>query len=560
MKSCKCNINNLNFPKCKNCLSYLIFKLSLNTIILYCDKCLNSFKIPLFKHFIDQTFLNQIESHMVIEQYNNDIECDKCKKRYCSYCFRDHVDYINSYFHFSKHLNTKEINKESNKQNYENYNIKCDHCGRQYNNGIVYLHGEKRKISEIKQEFIKAQNHLNYYEKLKNSLINEICQKINKIENSYTVNHSYHMNIFELINQLLLWSKQTQSESVRKSLDNLTHFNFPFIDLTPIDNLNDKIDALNKFYQNEYLIKDKAINPLDFLQNVKTIIHDYPLLKLPNNKILSYTKNKIEIYNQYNFQRETKFYFGDEKVFDVQIIDNNNCFVTAFDKFYKCHFNKNEYLLEDFIVEGKPFYTRNIDVLPKNNLFIINERNNILFISGQSPHTILHRAPFNGKVEIEKNYELNDNKILVIINEFIQNKAFRCDLWFLFYRPDLSLEKKIKIDFPPGQLKFPTELIEIDMQKIIMFSNNFILLFNYVSEKIETKIFIGSNEKAIQSIKAMPKLEAIVVILHNSFKIINIRSFQQVFEIYFNDFVYDYLLLGNGTLLGFCYSSKKESL
>lgn len=552
------------YPKCPQCLCNLIFDISDNKINLYCSECLGYSELSIDNQIVENAFSNSNKNTFYINKFSENIKCEKCKNIYCSFCYRYHQDYVSSFTPMKKVIQIEnDINKLGMEKQitYKNYNIKCDKCKRQYLSGIplpkIY---ERQKLSVIKENFIKAQNHLIFYTNLKNEIITELLQKINIIENSFQKNYNYHKNVFELINTLLLLvPKSSDSSSIYKSLNNFSNFHFPKVDLSNLDNLQYKIDEITNFFSHNYIIRKREEEPIKFFENYQEIFfkNSWYIQELPNKNLLFRTDYGFKIYNHFNFNYEAEFEFT-ETLGIIQILPlRNDLFLIHGDDYslLLCYFDKNGYTLKYFR-DNKGVQIRGSDLFyfsQNNVIFLIEEpTQNMIFIDGNYPYKRLHETNLFCRDSIVESNELSDNRILFIVYQKDKQKHQSPYYWFLLFRPkDFNLDKNVRI-YNPWDLNSPCKFIELGKNKTVLYAKNNLFILNYDTGQAESQIVVAQKNQNIYKVKPVTEIkDTIAVILEFKIKIYNMTNYQQIFEIQLENEICNYIQLSNHTLLAF---------
>lgn len=81
------------YPLCTNCSSELYIKRKNKKIELYCNNCSFSYLLSIDDQVIKSLF--EKNNFKMTESLKN-IQCNKCMKQYCPYCFFSHKDIITS--------------------------------------------------------------------------------------------------------------------------------------------------------------------------------------------------------------------------------------------------------------------------------------------------------------------------------------------------------------------------------------------------------------------------------------------------------------------------------
>lgn len=563
-------LQSVEYPKCPRCLCNLIFDISDDKIQVYCSECLCYYELNVNEQIVENAFSNLKDIKFSINKLSEKIKCEKCKNIYCSFCYRYHKDYVSSFAPKKKVKEMEEIKIiEMEKQiKYKNYNIKCDKCKRQYLSGVPSPKNyENQKLSAIKENFQNAQNHLTYYLNLKNEITTEILHKINTIENSFQKNYNYHKNFFELINTLLLLVKKTSdSSAIYKSLNNLSDFIFPKVDISNLDNLDYKIDVVTNFFNQRYINRKTEYEPIKIFDNYQETPNkiDSVFRELPNKNLLFKQDYGFRIYNHFNFNCEAEFDFPETLEIDDVIPLKNNLFLIQGDEnaILLCCCDKNGCSLKYFRdSKGVQIRGSYISYLAQNNIIIILEEPtyNMVFIDGNYPYKRLHEIKFYSNDSILTIYELSDGRILIILSHHEKNQR-SSSYWFIFYRPkDFGLNKTVKF-YNPQSLNSTSKFIEISNNKTILFSTNTLFIINYNTGQTESKIVVAKKKQSIQEVKPVTQIkDAVVVALNFSLKIYNMTNYQQIFEINPGKNVANFILLSNRTLL-VLYNSDNDHL
>lgn len=528
------------YPTCQDCFKLYTITIKFNKIYLYCDKCLRNKNYLVNDMLLNNIFNNQNKKQIFINEGNYNIECEKCQNLFCFECYMKHRDNVtSSYLHKYEKRNNNNFKfpKYCKEEKYISNNIRCEKCQKQYLSGIINTNISKtKKVREIRKELNKAKHYMEYYYNyLKNKIISELEEKIKIIEKSYSENYNYHRNLFNLVEKLLEIHNEINSEVVSKSLNNLTQFTYPKIEINNIDNLDDKIMSLVNFFQNSYMFSNQTEKPITNITNYQEFYYDSPdkIIQLKDHRILLYNSNSITIYNNYNFNVEISIPFGN--ITCVAEIGNNKLLIGSLYP-HICCYKENEYILQQFPVFHQHVIL-NI-ILLKNKQILTSSLKKIIITNGSYPYlitNIIDKAPYY----IREIKELQDGRIFYFcIHE--ESK-------FNFYNIKTKEEKVISN--AERLLDDSDYILEIKNGILVFSSLEYLIVFNTITAAIET--IIKAKEEIINMPEILQEKNSFVVIYKDSFDVFNCHTFQTIFHFSSkSQFISYYLILGNGTLLG----------
>lgn len=341
------NHHHYRYPICDICLNYLTFQIKTKNIVKYCDKCYNSSIIPIDNNILTSAFSHSFK--MSNSNYSQEIECIKCKETYCSECYINHRDIaISCDLTSIQSSNEKEVLSKlpNHQEKYSYYNINCDKCGKKFSSGII---NEKinihKSIREIKKNLLQGKKYVDdYYVNLKHKIITELNEKIELIEKSFQANYEFHQNYFSLLDKLLLFYQEVPLDKILKSLNNLSCFTFPTIDINNINDINVKVNAISDFYYHKFIIPEQEKGVIKSINKIEEKVSDYCILiQLSDKKLLHSFQNTITIYNQYNFQPEIIITNPFPYFTCLTEIDKNTLLLCS-EHLYLCCFDNTHYL------------------------------------------------------------------------------------------------------------------------------------------------------------------------------------------------------------------------
>lgn len=522
-----------NYPLCTKCQNYLIFKFQSNKIVLFCDKCYSNISITIDKN------LSSIFTHDLINENNssNTKECKKCKEIFCNECYCNHNDTVIS-CNLKDSLSNSEIlvKNLSYDENYHYYNIKCNKCRKQFLSGIINDEIKIQKsMNEIKRNLKKAQQHIDdYYIKLKNQIITELNEKIKIVTKSFNENYSFHQSIFTLIEQLLSISNKNISDKVKKSLNNLTNFTFPKLNIDNLNNLDEKVKAITYFYQNKFIISEQKKEIKNLFSDIKITTVANKLFQLTDQRFLYYSEENITIFNQYNFQPEISLLYPYGQIICVSEIDKNTLLIGS-QQIYFCFFDNNHCSFKQFPIN----ITQLVNILYlKSKQILTCFLDKICISEGVSPYNTIKNIRISSS--LPKVMELDDGRIFVVTQGqgtqllFLNQKNFEC--------------KKVICPNIIKNLSYLNSIIELNNKKIILSTKNDIIILNPYTIQIESHLFF---EKQICKISETFKgNDCLTVITNQSIDIISCHTLQKILSINHQiKFLLNCHLLGNGTLL-----------
>ena len=166
------------------------------------------------------------------------------------------------------------------------------------------------KLKKIEDNIKKARQHLNdNYRKVKDNLISELRNQIEKIQLAYEENNKINQNMLALIETLIRNYKASPFNyySMTNIMNN-TQFNFRKLNGFTNDISFSNITKLISFYQHNHIIKSKNID-IDQFFTVKTIQEHnsnvYTLIVLSDGRLASCSWDfSIKIYNSSNYDCE----------------------------------------------------------------------------------------------------------------------------------------------------------------------------------------------------------------------------------------------------------------
>lgn len=531
-----------NHPKCPNCFNFLFIKFSSSTIILHCESCSFWKKLE-----INENIYNEIFNKFPVnnEQLPNEIQCQKCLKYYCSFCYMRHNDVVTELsidetkFNHSK----RNINKTSfqEKLTYSNNNIRCEKCNRQYLSDIVGANFyPKKNIYYVKKDLIKGKEYLNnYYTNLKNEIINELQENIKQIEAAYTKNYNYHINIFRIIDKLIEIYNVDKSNTIYKSLLTFSNFSFPKINIIDFKSLNQKIVEIKSFYENEFIIKDTSVEKEKFFKNFQILKLYKPLNIYELDDILIYTDIfSIKIYGLFDFSLILTIPFP--RVNIVSDIDNKTLLFGTKKSLHICHLTKNECKLEKIYKSSDDDYS--ISVLDNKQIEIIdyiNGRRKLIILNSSPPYNIIKKSILESDID-SSTYELFDGSKLVEVED---KKDFRLE----YYNKDgtKDVNKTIHIKYE----EYFYNLTQIDDRKLFWLMDNKMIIYNIFSNQIETTI--SFKNEICRFLHQFPNENHFSIIFKDSFCVYDNQTFQLIFTFRHQlKYLTNFILLKNGTLLG----------
>lgn len=526
------------YPQCKECQNFYVFLLKSKKIVLYCDNCTSSIQYKVNDKLLDLIFSNEIEK--IKREKISDFECEKCKNKFCQKCYINHKDFVNS-CHLTHYMRRNENNVLQKmfikEEKYSYYNMVCDKCKKSFLNGIINTKIPKLpNLQEMEKNLKKAEKYLDYYYLYqKNQIISELQEKIKLIENTFNENNNYHRNIFDLIKTLLSISKQIHSTTVMKSLINLTHFNFPKIELNDINNLNDKVVAICTFYQNNFLVSEQEEKePIQLFNNYREVQFNLPqkLIQLNDKRFLYLNRNMITIFDSYNFNIELTITIPFLYISCVNQLAKNKLLIGSKIP-YICYFDKKGYSLHKYPV----FHNGQINhiLILKNKDILTSSLYKIIITNGKFPYEI--------KTIIKENNFIYE--VLELSNERILYELSSKTVLLQFYNINTKKKRLLEIKF---HQKYNMRMTEINNKTIAVSCDQYLFFFNSHIYQIESEVLF---KEMIQEIKVKEENKNyLFIILQKSFKIINLESFQIIFNFESTmESLSNIFFLGNGTLM-----------
>ena len=534
-----CNNDSL---KCPHCFSDLFIKFSSSKINLHCDCCGFWKKLE-----INENIFNEIFNPLPIskKQVPKEIQCEKCLKYYCSFCYIKHNDIVNELsIDETKFIHNKKNNNKTSfqeKLTYSNYNIRCEKCNRQYLSDIIGSNiYPKKNIYYVKKDLSRGKEYLNnYFTNLKNEIINELQENIKQIELAFTKNYNYHIHIFRIIDKLLEIYNSNNSNTIYKSLLTFSNFSFPTININDINSTDQKIIEIKHFYENEFIIKDTLFEKEKFFKNFQILELYKPskVFKLGSNKIVYNDYFSIKIYNLFDFSLILNIPFP--RVSCVLSINDKTLLFVAKNSLHICYLTKNGYKLDKIFKSRDENYS--IHVLKDNQIRIIEDRV-VKILSTAPPYNILKTVEFEDHIcEIN---DLFDGSTLVTIFDEVEDE-YRLEYYNKEGKKEVNKTIHIKRE------ESFSYLTQIDNKKIFWFwiSDNKMIIYNLFSNQIETKIFF--KDKICRFADNFPNEQKFSIIFKDSFCIYDKQTFQLIFTFQHKlMYLTKFILLKNGTFLG----------
>ena len=423
-------------PKCKECHNTVSFKVSeRNQCITYCNKCYEFNEYPINNGLITTIF--KMKDMSFINSENNDIICKRCNKIYCPKCYLEHEDYIQSIQMKpikvgSKNNRTKQKHVEI--INFFPYKIKCNKCNRQYLEGRLNENKQKKHyatIDNLIDDFNLAKHHIEiYYTQRKNILIDELKRKIKQIEDYYQKSLSFHQNIFQLINQIIMNYNKTKSDALFDNLNTLCYFNYSKFEGNQ-KTLDSKINSFLTFLSTNKIISDIPysffyhINVKEFLQVDDQYYSD--IIKSNYGKFIFYNPKKIFIsnpnYDSYSLIIKAPY---KKKLAQVLEINSNQLLINyGKKKLDICTFTNRTYSFSHL----PAFFKTNVrlDLLlyvTKDKNIIAIFKNEFLVFKSTPPYSLIKKKEIRtGRVQII--YQLhNENLVLKTEKDNVDSLIF----------------------------------------------------------------------------------------------------------------------------------------
>ena len=386
-----------------------------------------------------------------------------------------------------------------------------------------------------------------YYLHMKNKIIAELNQKIKIINSAFNENYNIHKNYFNLIWKILSVSKKTFSDIPLESLNSLTRFTFPKIEIDSITNLDEKVNALSNFYQNNYMISEEK-EPIELFNKFKEIKIDITgkVIELSDKRLLYYDYHTIKIHNQYNFNIELTINIPGQ-VGSVCELGKNKLVIGSLYP-YICYLDKTEYSLTQFPVFHDSFITKIL--LLQNELILTHSSSKSIISNSKFPFEIKKIITYPKNHSFVTVKQLRDGRLFFI---FFSNKQIK----FHFYN-DTSIKAKKKVISPKIDfLLWDQPVFELKNQNVVLYNENYLFIYNPHLYQIESKIHFQPSIMKISNNFHINN--CLCIIFKKQFKIINLTSLQTIFTFSCQiEHISDCLLLGNGILL--CLSPKNKKI
>ena len=541
-------MENENYLHCQICSSYLLIRLINKEIQLYCLHC------PYYANYpVDNQLFSKIFSkkNVQIPKYLEKVDCEFCKKTYCSNCYFYHQDVL-SFIELDTHMDlyTPKIGKVVNQQ-YSNYNIRCEKCKKNYNSNFISLGNNSPSFQIIKRNVQKAESYYNhYFYKIKNEIINELQEKIDSIEEAFKANNEYHKNIFTLIHSLLKFAHVNPNNSIIKSLNDLSKFTFPNLEISHHERLEYKITKVINFFQNEYVISDQSrkSNPIYKTLDITIRVPGTPL-KLSNNNILFYTKKDFTIYDGFDFHLIFNLKFKNIITAVCEINENKFLFgqfvTNQYPSIVLCELYARKYKLKKIktLRRGEDNYVINDIYIIKSKQIIVLLDTEILILEFNYPYNIIKSMKIP---TFFYSLQLKDQRILASV-DINDNR----DLFFfhLIFWNTITGEIKDHVIDAPSPYR---TIIEINNQKLLLHLSGAFMIYNMITYQVQSIINMHLNFSYLINPKFFYIDNMITVMNKVSIIYYNEITFQKMFEIRFNERdeeLINIFSLSNGTTL-----------
>ena len=535
-------------PICPSCFCILCIRLSSSKINLYCDRCSFSEKYEVDDNIINTIFIN---NNFTSKQILNDVQCEKCLKNFCSECYVKHNDVVNGllidekkFIHDKKNYNRITFQEQLT---YTNYNIRCEKCNRQYLSDLINPNMyQKNNFYSLLKDLQKGKDYLNnYYTDIKKKIINELEEKIKLIENVYQKNYNYQINIFRIIDKLIEIYNVNNSNAIYKSLFNFSNISFPEITTSNISSIEQKIITVKTFYENKFIIKPKCSEKEKFYSKFQILELYNPknIYQFGKHKIIYNDGFSIKVYNlsDFSFDYVIPFPF----VMYVAPINDETIVFGTEEKVYICYLKQNEYKIQK--IKNIKEEIMEILILRDNRILIIGETN-LVFLKSTPPYKVTKKLNYSGDFISQ----LWDNRFILL------NQGRDTVLTIDYFN-----ENGNKVNVYSKKLKAIIESFSIDKKGMLyLFFSKKIIFFNLLSNQIESNLTFNAMICRVKM--DFPDEERFGLIFRDSLKIYTKRDYQQIFVFRHQlNFLTNFILLNNGTLLGFYdwnarYLSKEE--
>ena len=251
----------------------------------------------------------------------------------------------------------------------------------------IFKNGElsKEEINILYKDYLIACNKINFVKNLKNQIIEELKEMINKLERLYQKNLEENLKILDLIKSFFMQYDKLKDKNSEKNILLNSNYNIENIIFSKDESILTKYNLLENYLKSFLIINQKPEKNFKFftLKNIKNLEEEkdwiWCLKELRDGRLCSCSgESIIKIYYKYDFRVQLILKGHEKGIYYIDQLKDGNLISCSDDKTIKIwELNENKYKIILNILCNEKGIRKVIQLKNSLNLISAHEENSI---------------------------------------------------------------------------------------------------------------------------------------------------------------------------------------